>query len=60
VPDVEHVIRLPRPGGRKLFPSHRVYGWHRSGGLPTSLQLVAAGTILGALAARGVYGRVGR
>src|SRR5688572_3123432 len=23
VPDVEHVLRLPRPGGRKLFPSHR-------------------------------------
>src|SRR4051812_5292126 len=25
-PDLEHVIRLPRPGGRKLFPSHRVPG----------------------------------
>jgi hypothetical protein len=59
-PDLEHVLRLPRPGGRKLFPSHRVYGWHRSGGLPTSVQLVAAGVILGALAAGGVYGRVGR
>jgi len=59
-PGLEHVLRLPRPGGRKLFPSHRVYGWHRTGGLPASVQLVAAGAILGALAARGIYGRVGR
>ena len=60
VPDVEHVLRLPRPGGRKLFPSHRVYGWHRRGWLPASVQLVAAGAILGALAAPRLYGRVGR
>jgi hypothetical protein len=60
VPDVEHVLRLPRPGGRKLFPSHRVYGWHRTGGLPASVQLVIAGAIVGALAAHGFYGRVGR
>jgi hypothetical protein len=60
VPDVEHVIPLPRPGGRKLFPSHRVRGWHRAGGLPASVQLLAAGALLGALAARGFYGRVGR
>jgi hypothetical protein len=59
-PDVEHIVRLPRPGGRKLFPSHRVYGWHRSGGVPVSAQLVAAGAILGALAATRFYGRVGR
>lgn len=63
-PDLEHVLRLPRPGGRKLFPSHRVYGWHRTGGVPASVQLVAAGAILGTLAARGLrsgfYGRVGR
>jgi hypothetical protein len=57
LPDVEHVLRLPRPGGRKLFPSHRVFGWHRTGGVPASVQLAAAGAILGALAA---YGRVGR
>ena len=50
----------PRPGGRKLFPSHRVHGWHRAGGLPASVQLVAAGAILGALVAPGLYGRVGR
>ena len=46
-PDVEHVIRLPRPGGRKLFPSHRFAGWHRAGGLPAWLQLLAAGALAG-------------
>ena len=46
-PDIEHVVPLPRPGGRKLFPSHRVEGWHRSGGVPAWAQLVAAGAILG-------------
>jgi hypothetical protein len=46
-PDVEHVLRLPRPGGRKLFPSHRVPGWHRPGGVSASVQLVAAGVTLG-------------
>jgi hypothetical protein len=50
VPDVEHVVRFPRPGGRKLFPSHRFRGWHRRGGVPTWAQLLAAGAILGALA----------
>lgn len=60
VPDVEHVLPLPRPGGRKLFPSHRLRGWHKAGGLPASVQLLAAGALLGALAARGFYGRVGR
>ena len=52
LPDAEHVFRLPRPGGRKLFPSHRVRRWHRAGGVPASAQLLAAGAILGALAAR--------
>jgi hypothetical protein len=46
-PDVEHVLRLPRPGGRKLFPSHRVLGWHRVGGVPAWAQLLAAGILLG-------------
>lgn len=54
-PDLEHVLPLPRPGGRKLFPSHRVRGWHKAGGLPAWAQVLAAGAILGAL-----YGRVGR
>ena len=51
-PDVEHVLPLPRPGGRKLFPSHRFEGWHRDGGLPAWVQLAAAGTILAVLIAR--------
>ncbi len=46
-PDVEHVLRLPRPGGRKLFPSHRVPGWHRAGGVPAWAQLLAAGVVIG-------------
>ena len=49
-PDVEHVLPLPRPDGRKLFPSHRFHGWHRGGGAPVWAQLLAAGAILGALA----------
>ena len=48
-PDIEHVQPLPRPGGRKLFPSHRVEGWHRDGGLPAWAQLAAAGTNLAVL-----------
>jgi hypothetical protein len=49
-PDLEHVLPLPRPGGRKLFPSHRRPGLHRSGGVPAWLQLLLAGAILGWLA----------
>jgi hypothetical protein len=51
-PDIEHVVRLPRPGGRKLFPSHRVPGWHRPGGVPAWAQLFAAGAILGLVLAK--------
>jgi len=46
-PDLEHLLRLPRPGGRKLFPSHRFRGWHHAGGVPTWAQLLAAGVLLG-------------
>ncbi len=49
VPDLEHLVQLPRPGGRKLFPSHRFHGWHRAGGLPAWTQLVVAGAVLGAI-----------
>ena len=49
VPDLEHVLRFPRPGGRKLFPSHRLRGWHRSGGLSGPAQLLLAGFLLGLL-----------
>ncbi len=48
-PDLEHALRLPRPGGRKLFPTHRKRSWHGTGGVSASVQLVAAGTILGVL-----------
>lgn len=45
-PDLEHLVPMPRPGGRKLFPSHRIEGWHRDGGLPAWLQLASAGAIV--------------
>jgi hypothetical protein len=48
-PDLEHVLRFPRPGGRKLFPSHRLRGWHRGGGVPASVQLLVAGFLIGLL-----------
>jgi hypothetical protein len=51
-PDLEHVLRLPRPGGRKLFPSHRLRGWHRSGGVSAPVQLVLAGFLIGLLLPR--------
>jgi len=54
VPDLEHVVRLPRPGGRKLFPSHRIPGWHRPGGLSAELQLLIAGALFGAVIAAGL------
>jgi hypothetical protein len=44
-PDVEHVIRLPRPGGSKLFHGRR--GWHRSGRFSAPAQLLLAGFVLG-------------
>ena len=50
-PDVEHVVRLPRPGGRKLFPTHRLHGWHRAGGVPASAHIFVPGLLLGALIA---------
>jgi hypothetical protein len=46
-PDLEHVFPALRPGGRKLFHGGR--GWHRSGRLPATLQLVVAGAIVGFL-----------
>lgn len=52
-PDLEHVLPLPKPGGRDLYPSHRVEGWHQDGGVPTWAQLAAAAVIVGALLRRG-------
>jgi hypothetical protein len=46
-PDLEHVLPFPRPRGRKLFPSHRIHGWHRAGGVSAAIQLLAAGTLVG-------------
>jgi hypothetical protein len=45
-PDLEHVLPLPRPGGRELYPSHRIEGWHQEGGVPAWAQLAAAGVIV--------------
>jgi hypothetical protein len=45
-PDLEHVLPLPQPGGRKLFPSHRFQGWHQEGGVPAWAQLVASGLMV--------------
>jgi hypothetical protein len=52
LPDVEHVLPLPRPGGRKVFPSHRFPGWHRPGGVPAWAQLLTAGVLLGLVVSR--------
>ena len=51
-PDLEHILPLPRPGGRELYPSHRIEGWHKEGGVPAWAQLVAAGVIVAALIRR--------
>jgi hypothetical protein len=49
LPDAEHVVRLPRPGGSKLFHGRR--GWHRSGRFSTASQLLIAGFLVGRLLA---------
>jgi hypothetical protein len=41
-PDLEHVIPYPGHEGPKIFPSHRVEGWHREGGVSAVAQLAAA------------------
>jgi hypothetical protein len=51
LPDVEHGVRLPRPRGRKLFPSHRWGGGHSRHWVPAWAQLLAAGALLGGLRA---------
>ena len=51
-PDLEHILPLPRPRGRQLFPSHR---WPRPLAvrrLPAWVQLAAAVPIVAALALR--------
>ena len=51
LPDLEHGVRLPRPGGRKLFPSHRWGAGHSHRWIPAWMQLLAAGALLGGLLA---------
>jgi hypothetical protein len=47
-PDLEHLFRSLRPGGRKLF--HRGGGKHSPfGGFPATAQLLLAGAIVGLL-----------
>ena len=46
-PDVEHIVRLPRPGGSKLFHGRR--GGHREGRLSAGAQLLLAGVLTGRL-----------
>ena len=48
-PDLEHVFRFLRPGGRKVF--HDRLGWHREGRFPAYMQLLLAGGVLAALVA---------
>jgi len=43
-PDLEHVFRLPRPGGSKLFHGRR--GWHRRGRFPVAAQLALAALLV--------------
>ncbi|HEY8407289.1 MAG TPA: hypothetical protein VIK66_04875 [Gaiellaceae bacterium] len=43
-PDAEHVLRLPRPGGLKLF--HEGRGWHRDGSLSIAAQAALTSFLL--------------
>src|SRR5579859_1266718 len=44
LPDLEHILRLPRPGGSKLFHDQR--GWHREGRLSPRVQLLVAALLV--------------
>jgi hypothetical protein len=54
-PDLEHIVRLPRPGGSKLFHDGR--GWHRSGGLSVRVQLLLAAVLTARLLTRRAVSR---
>ena len=45
-PDLEHLRRFPRPGGRKLFPSHWFPARHRGRRVPVWAQLATAAVLL--------------
>ena len=51
-PDLEHVVPHPGHDRSKLFPSHRLDGWHHSGGISAGLQLALSLVIVGALVLR--------
>ncbi len=51
-PDLEHVLPHPGHSEPKLFPSHRLEGWHRGGGISAPLQLLAAVVMVVALVLR--------
>ena len=51
-PDLEHVIPHPGHERPKLFPSHRIDGWHRGGGIPAPLQLLLSVVIVALLVLR--------
>lgn len=48
-PDLEHILPLPRPRGRALFPSHRWESPSHLRGIPARLQLAAAVVIVARL-----------
>jgi hypothetical protein len=48
-PDLEHLFGFLRPGGRKHFPSHRLRGCHRAGGVSANAQLLLAGLLIGVI-----------
>lgn len=51
-PDLEHILPLPRPRGRLLFPSHRWARPVRFRGIPAWAQLALAAAILARVVAR--------
>jgi hypothetical protein len=52
LPDFEHVLPLPRPGGRRIFPSHRWSALHRAGGVSAGTQLAVSVAALAMLVVR--------
>jgi len=52
LPDVEHVVPYPGHGRPKLYPSHRIDGWHREGGISAPLQLLISLVIVAFLLRR--------
>lgn len=52
-PDLEHVLPLPRPRGKALFPSHRWTTSVRVRGIPAWLQLAVAVALLAGLCRAG-------